>query len=101
MKTLFKLFLLLFSYSLLSIASPIDIGSILKTGDGKSLKTAYKVNSVNEEYDVLRYLNLKPIMQKLYIKDGVFYDEITTNSKTIFFKVINKKLQSKIIPQII
>ena len=100
MKLLFKLLLLLFiSFSLFSYSPAIDINSILKTGDGKSLKTAYKVNSVDEEYEVLRFMNLKPIVQKLYIKDGFFYDAITTNFRTIFFKVVNKKLPSKPTPQ--
>lgn len=73
----------------------------MKTGDGQSIKTAYKVNSVDEEYDVLRYLKLKPIMQKLYMKDGNFYDAITTKSKTIYFKIVTKKISNKNLPQVI
>lgn len=78
-----------------------DINKILKSGDGKTIQTAYIVNSVDEEYDVLRHLNLKPISQKLYLKDGNFYDAINTGSQTIFFKVATKKLINKNLPLVI
>lgn len=74
---------------------PIDIIKILKSGDGKSIKTAYKVNNIDEEYDVLKHLKLTAIQQKLHIIDGYFIDEITTKSKTIYFKIIEKKLPTK------
>jgi hypothetical protein len=80
---------------------PTDIDRIMKSGNGQSIKTAYKVNSIAEEYNVLRYLKLKPVFQKTHIKEGVFYDEITTKSGIIYFKVIAKKLIPKNLPQVI
>ncbi|WP_395058958.1 hypothetical protein [Flavobacterium sp.] len=74
---------------------PIKINRILKSGNGKSIETAYKVDSVEEEYDVLRFLKLNPIMQKLYIREAYFYDAIITNKGTIYFKIVTKKLTTK------
>ena len=91
MKKISILFLFIF-FSAFSLNPPTDIIKIMNSGDGKSIKTAYVVNSVEEEYDLLTHLKLKSIMQKLIIKDGYFYDAITTNSKVIFFKLKTKKL---------
>ena len=91
MKKISMLFLFIF-FSAFSLNPPTDIIKIMNSGDGKSIKTAYVVNSVEEEYDLLTHLKLKSIMQKLIIKDGYFYDAITTNSKVIFFKLKTKKL---------
>lgn len=41
------------------------IDSILKTGDGKSPKTAYVTISIAEEHRVLQYFGLKPIEQSV------------------------------------
>ena len=79
-------------HTMVTMTLPIEIEKILKSGDGKSIETAYKVNSVEEEYGLLRHLKLTPNMQKLHIKNGYFYDEIKTNAKTIYFKLITKKL---------
>ena len=91
MRKISILFLFIF-FSAFSLNPPTDIIKIMNSGDGKSIKTAYVVNSVEEEYDLLTHLKLKSIMQKLIIKDGYFYDAITTNSKVIFFKLKTKKL---------
>jgi hypothetical protein len=91
-------FILLFlSISVMAFIStpPIKINRILKSGNGKSIETAYKVDSVEEEYDLLRFLKLNLIMQKLYIKKGYFYDTIITNKNTIYFKIVTKKLNTK------
>ena len=69
---------------------PIDIVKIMKSGNGQSIETAYKVYSVDQEYELLHYLKLKPVMQKLHIKVGDFYDAITTTTKTVYFKIIKK-----------
>ncbi len=90
MKSIIILVLALNSFMAFSNNPPADVIKIMKSGDGKTIETAYKVNSVNEEYDLLRYLKLKPVMHKLYIKNGDFYDAIKTNSKTIYFKLIKK-----------
>ena len=41
------------------------IDSILKTGDGKSPRTAYVTISIAEEYKVLQYKGLKPVEQSV------------------------------------
>lgn len=94
MKSLFFI-LFLISTSAFCILPPIEIFRILKSGNGKSLKSAYVVNSVQEEYDFLDYLKVNIKMQKLIIIDGYFYDAITTNSKVIYFRQKSKKLQEK------
>lgn len=93
MKSIY-IFLFCFStYLSFGINPPANITRIINSGNGKTIETAYKVNSVDEEYELLRYLNLKPIMQKLYIKNGNFYDAIKTDNKIIYFKVVTKKLK--------
>lgn len=99
-----KAYIILFLFIIVSSFGsnpPTDINKILKSGNGLSIKTAYEVNSLNEEYDLISHLKLKPIMQKLIIKDGYFYDAITTNSRIIYFKLKTKKLPNKSLPQII
>ncbi len=93
-----KLTFLFITLSLVMFASkpPFDLTKILQSGDGKSIETAYKVNSVQEEYLVIDYLKLKSIAQKLIIKDGFFIDAIYTKSKTIYFKIIEKKIHKKV-----
>ena len=91
MKIIIITFCLLFCFITKASIPPI-IEKILNSGNGKSIDTAYKVNSVQEEYDVIWYLQLRPITQKLHIKGGYFYDEIKTDKKTLFFKIIAKKL---------
>lgn len=73
-----------------------NISKILNTGDGLSLQTAYKVESINEEYEILNYLGLKVIMQKLVVKNGAFYDVMSTNGKTIYFKIVTRKKEVKV-----
>lgn len=48
--------------------------SITDSADGKSLKTAYVVISVDEEYVVLRVLGLTPSQQSVVHDDGHSYD---------------------------
>jgi hypothetical protein len=69
---------------------PKDIIRIMKSGNGRSIETAFEVYTVEEEYKLLRFLKLTPIMQKLDIKDGVFYDSFKIDSRTIYFKVLSK-----------
>ena len=52
------------------------IDSILKSGDGKSPKTAWVVISVHEEYVVLQVLGFKPSQQSLLHQDDHSYDEM-------------------------
>ncbi|MFN3516835.1 MAG: DUF4919 domain-containing protein [Novosphingobium sp.] len=57
-------------------APPKSIAKALKSGDGLTEKTAYKVSSVRQEYEILRYLGLEPRMQALVINKKA-YDVIT------------------------
>jgi hypothetical protein len=67
--------------------------SITDSGDGKSIKTAYVVIKVHEEYVVLNVMGLKLVSQALMVADGHSYDRLdTTDPKTnqtvtLFFNV--------------
>ena len=74
---------------------PKNILRIINSGDGKTLETAYQVYSLGEEYEFLRYFKLKTIMNSLLVKDGIYYDAVKTNKKTIYFKVITKTTNAK------
>lgn len=51
------------------------LDSILKSGDGKTLDTAFKVISLSEEYAVMRHFGLRVIEQALvHGKEGRSYD---------------------------
>jgi hypothetical protein len=103
MKIILITILLLHSLAVLSSNLPADIVRIMKSGNGRTIETAFLVNSVDEEYDLLHFMKLKPIFQKLHIKDGYFYDAIQTNTHIIYFKIITRKLpkKAKIIAQIL
>jgi hypothetical protein len=65
------------------------LDSILMTGDGRTIETAFWVTSVEEEYDVLRGLSLKLVEQEL-LKEGVDeMDCVTEAGKkiTLYFDV--------------
>ena len=96
MKSLFYIILSLFSLTIVAYNPPIDVKKVLNSGDGKSIETAFKVNSVDEEYIIMDYLKLKVESQKLIIKDGFFIDVLNANGKTIYFKIIEKKLLKKV-----
>lgn len=94
-----KLLILLLSLQALAMPYqdiPKDINRILNSGNGRSIETAFKVNNVDEEYDLLRYFKLVSISQKLIIIDGYFYDAIQTKSNTIYFKIIKRQLPTKV-----
>lgn len=97
----FIVLLLLASVSVFCQNTPTDVFRILKSGNGLSIKSAYEVDRVEEEYDLLGYLKLKPILQKLVIIDGFFYDAITTNSRVVYFKLRAKKILPTNLPQIL
>lgn len=80
--------MLLTSFILLSQIPPKVISRILKSGNGKSIQTAYQVHSIDEEYQVLTFLKLNPKAQKSQVDNGELYDCFTINSKkTIYFKI--------------
>jgi hypothetical protein len=54
------------------------IKSILDSGDGKSMETAYVVASVHEEYVILRFLGLQLHEQSLAHAHGHSYDVLDT-----------------------
>jgi hypothetical protein len=55
------------------------VGSILRSGDGKSAKTAWTVYRVHEEYFVLRVLGLTPGSQGYSKSDGHSFDHLTSH----------------------
>jgi hypothetical protein len=58
------------------------IHSILSSGDGKSVASAYKVIYVREEYNVLNALGLSPQSQSLSEQNGRDYDVLrVTNAR--------------------
>lgn len=69
------------------------IDSIMHSGDGKSMATAYEVVEVHEEYVVLRYLGLMPGEQSLLNQGAHSYDKMVavdprTNEKVqLFFNI--------------
>lgn len=97
MKILLILSLLLHSLISSSQNVPKDIIRMMKSGNGRSVETAFEVYTVDEEYKMLRFLKLTPIIQKLDIKEGVFYDSFKIDTRTIYFKMLskNKKIVSK------
>jgi len=56
MKLITPLILYLSFFLALYQTQPTDIDEILKSGNGQSIKTAYKVMSVEQDYKLLRYL---------------------------------------------
>ena len=50
------------------------LDSVLRSGDGNSPETAYKVIAISEEYAVLSHLGLQPGMQALLDVKGKSYD---------------------------
>lgn len=68
------------------------IAKILAKGDGLTRETAYTVSSVNQEYEILRYLGLKPISQSLVMDKKAFdqftaVDEITGEERNVWFDI--------------
>jgi hypothetical protein len=58
------------------------IEPVLRSGDGKTLETAYVVLSVSEEFAVLGALGLRGKGQSLLPKDGHHYDCLTCESRS-------------------
>ena len=69
------------------------IDSILKSGDGKSERTAFVVVQIAEEYNVLRLLGLRPSNQALIHAQGHSYDRFDAKSNdtgqqvVVFFNI--------------
>jgi hypothetical protein len=53
------------------------LSSIKAKNDGKTMETAYHVISINEEYGLMRSMELRPVKQALIPDKGHFYDAIT------------------------
>lgn len=62
---------------------------IFKSGDGKTKETAFKVNSVGEEYYIGYLLNvyLYNFNRKSYLQNDGVIDEFTKGKKVFYFKV--------------
>ena len=95
MKTLLILSFMLHSLVTPKQDIPKDIILIMNSGNGRSIETAFEVYTIDEEYKMLRFLKLTPIIQKLDIKDGYFYDAVQTKNNTIYFKIIKRQLPKK------
>jgi hypothetical protein len=89
MKTIYLLLMLIISASGFS-NPPESIARILKSGDGKSHQTAYEVYTIEEEYQLLAYLKLNPIIQMLCIKEGEYFDILQVEKSLIWFKLISQ-----------
>ena len=68
------------------------IASIVRSGDGKSPKTAFVVISIGEEYSLMTVLGLKKVRQALTQADGHHYDRIVVENRsggtdTVFFNI--------------
>lgn len=82
-------------FATLNQDGPKEIIKLMQSVNGRCIETAFKVYTVEEEYKLLRFLKLTPIIQKLDIKDGVFYDSFKIDSRTIYFKVLSKTKKNK------
>ncbi len=86
MKT-FALLIMLAISALVFSNPPESIAQILNSGDGKSCNTAFKVSSIEEEYQVLKYLKLNPRMQMLILFEGQYYDALMVGESVVYFKI--------------
>ena len=73
-------------------APPKTIAKALKSGDGLSQATAYKVSSVAQEYEILRYLGLQPRVQSLIIGKKPYdviraVDPVTGKEREVWFDI--------------
>ena len=68
------------------------MSSILKSGDGKSPESAYKVICSSEEYAVMQYFHYRLLKQSLVCKDNQHYDVMQVldedqKPKTLYFNI--------------
>ena len=57
------------------------VAKILQSGDGRTKTTAFKVKSVQEEYQILRVYGLEPGIQALDVEpDGRAFDSLTAKN---------------------
>jgi hypothetical protein len=63
------------------------IKSILRTGDGKSQKSAFEVISTSEEYVILKVLGLQPGSQSVIGENGHNYDRLEAVDPETHLKV--------------
>ncbi|WP_223606482.1 DUF4919 domain-containing protein [Chryseobacterium sp. OSA05B] len=77
------------NYYLYSLQSKTLLNCIMKNGDGKTKETAFKVNSVGEEYLIANILgkNIKTFKRtSMMEKDGTI-DEFSKGNESIYFMV--------------
>ncbi len=67
------------------------LNSIYFSGDGRSPQTAFIVMEISEEYDLVRWFEMKALEQSLIIEDGYSFDILKVtdeNKKTeLFFNI--------------
>ena len=66
-----------------------SLNCILKSGDGKSKKTAFKVNSVGEEYLIAEILekNIRTFHRTSVLQVDGTIDQFSKGGEIIYFKV--------------
>lgn len=72
-------------FATLNQDGPKEIIRLMQSVSGRSIETAFEVYTVEDKYKLLRFLKLTPIIQKLDIKDGIFYDSFKIDSRSIYF----------------
>lgn len=89
-----KKLLLILGIAILQLASTNpspEIKEILNSGDGTSYETAFVVESIEDEYRLLKYLGKQAISQMLVIENGEFYDILKTKEGFMIFKFKEKQ----------
>lgn len=77
------------NYLLYSLQSKTLLDCILKNGDGKTKETAFKVNSVGEEYLIADVLgkNIRTYKRTSILQNDGAIDKFSKGSESIYFKV--------------
>ena len=75
--------------ALYSMQSKVLLNCIIKNGDGKTKETAFKVNSVGEEYLIADILgkNIRNFKRASYLQNDGAIDEFSNGEEKIYFKV--------------
>lgn len=86
----FLLFLMMTISAIAKTNPPEHIIRILNSGNGKSHQTAFEVSTIEEEYQLLQYLQLKPSIQMVVLKEGQYFDVLQVGENQVWFKLIPK-----------
>jgi len=77
------------NYPLYALQSRTLLDCIMKSGDGKTKETAFKVNSVGEEYLIASILgkNIRTFKRTSILQNDGTIDGFTKGNEAIYFKV--------------